>query len=152
MLKRIFKWIGIFVLGLAILFALIFAYTVYISAQYDKTAVPYIEKAIPIISEWDADRARPFFAARALEQSSEEDFQKLFSWLSKMGVLLSLGEPAFSNVTSGATIDDGSITLVTYTVPAEYEYGDALISIRLVDLGDSFEIYHFKLNSTALMD
>ena len=152
MLRKILKWVGTFIAGLAIVFVLIFVYTGYLSAQYDETAVPYIERVIPIISEWNTEQARPLFTKTALENTSEEDFQKLFNWLSKMGVLLSLGEPKFSNVTSGATLDEGSMTIVTYTVPAEYEYGDALISIRLVDLGDSFEIYNFNLNSTALMD
>ena len=152
MLKRILKWIGIFVAGLVILFVLVAVYTGYISAQYNETAVPYIEQAIPIISEWDADKARPYFTSNALEKTSEEDFQKLFHWLSKMGELLSFGEPGFSNVTSGATLNEGPTTIVTYTVPAVYEYGEAMITIRLVDLGDSFEIYYFNFNSTALMD
>jgi hypothetical protein len=152
MFKRILKWIGIFVSGLVILFVLAAVYSGYKSTQYDETAIPYIEQVIPIISEWDVDQARSYFTSKALENTSEEDFQKLFRWLSKMGKLLSLGEPQFSNVTSGATLSEGSITIVTYTVPAEYEYGEALITIRLVDLGDSFEIYYFNLSSTALMD
>ena len=152
MLKRGLKWIGIFVAGLVILFVLVAVYTGYISAQYRETAVPYIEQVIPIISEWNADKARPHFTSQTFENTSEEDFQKLFHWLSKMGELLSLGEPAFSNVTSSAMLNEGSMTIVTYTVPAVYEYGEAMITIRLVDLGDSFEIYYFNLNSTALMD
>ena len=150
--KRILKWIGIFlaVLFLVILLGILFAWLK--SGEYDETAIPYINEVVPILSEWDPDKARPYFLPAALESASEEDFQKLFSFLSKMGLLIELGEPQFSNVTSGVTIKDGAATIVTYTVPAEYEYGDAQLTLRLVEDGESFSIYYFNLNSSALMD
>jgi len=152
MIKRILKWIGIFLAGLIILILLAGIFAGYKSAQYEETAVPYLKEVVPIISQWDAESSRVYFSPAALKEVSEEDYQKLFSFLSRMGGLLALGDPVFHNVSSGATLREGANTIVTYTITAEYEYGDALITIRLVEKGDSFEIYHFNLNSTALLD
>ncbi|ARU55874.1 hypothetical protein OLMES_1800 [Oleiphilus messinensis] len=62
-------------------------------------------------------------------------------------------EPEFNQVRSGAIVREGANTIVTYnTVLAHYENGDAQITIRLLDLGGSFEVYHFHVNSAALIE
>ncbi len=152
MIKRILKWLGGILLVIVVLFGAILALTTYKQAQYSKTAVPYIERVVPILSEWDAPSARSLFAAQALEEVSEEDLEKLLDFLSKLGDLLSMDDPKFLQVSAGASVGEGTSTIVTYTIDAQYEYGPALITIRLLDLGDRFEIYYFNVNSSALLD
>jgi hypothetical protein len=131
---------------------LLAAYTTYKQSEYSETAVLYIKKVIPIISEWSPEKSKPLFVASTFDNASDEDFSKLFKWFSKLGALKSIEEPQFSQVTSGATVRDGANTIVTYGVLAHYENGDAQISIRLLDLGSSFEIYQFNLNSQVLIE
>jgi len=152
MFKKVLKWLGIALLGLIALFALLAVYTGYKQSEYNETAVPYIKKVIPKISEWDSDEIKPLFVPSTFDNVSDEDFAKLFKWFSKLGSLKSIDEPQFTQVHSGATVKEGANTIVTYTVLAHYENGDAHISIRLLDLGGSFEIYHFNLNSKALIE
>jgi hypothetical protein len=61
-------------------------------------------------------------------------------------------EPQFTQVYAGTTAEDGGNTYVTYTVLASYENGDAVLTIQLLDLGESFAIYQFNVNSIALLD
>ena len=152
MFKKILKWVGIFLLGLVVLFVLLAAYTGYKQSEYSETAVPYIKKVIPIISEWNPEKSKPLFVPSTFDNVSDEDFSKLFKWFSKLGALKSIDEPQFSRVTSSTTVREGAHTIITYGVLAHYENGDAQISIRLLDLGNSFEIYHFNLNSQALIE
>ena len=128
------------------------AYTGYKQSEYKETAVPYINKVIPVISEWDAEKAKPFFVPSTFDNVSKDDFEKLFRWFSKLGSFQSMEEPEFNQVLSGATIREGASTIVTYTVLTHYENGDAQITIRLLDLGKSFEVYHFNVNSTAFIE
>jgi hypothetical protein len=152
MFKKILKWVGILLLGLIVLFVLLAAYTTYKQSEYSETAVPYIKQIIPIISEWNPEKSKPLFVPSTFDNVSDEDFSKLFKWFSKLGALESIEEPQFSQVTSGATVRDGANTIVTYVVLAHYGNGDAKISIRLLDLGSSFEIYHLNINSQALIE
>jgi len=152
MVKKILKWIGIFLLGLIVLFALLAAYMAYKQSEYNETALPYIKKVIPIISEWNPEKSRPLFVASTFDNVSDEDYSKLFNWFSELGVLNSMDEPEFLKVTSGATVREGASTIVSYGVLAHYENGDAQITISLLDLGSSFEIYHFNLKSKALIE
>ena len=152
MFKKILKWVGILLSGLIVLFALLAAYTFYKQSEYSETAVPYIKKAIPIISEWNPENSKPLFVASTFDNVSDEDFSKLFKWFSKLGALKSMDEPQFAQVSSSDTAREGANTIVTYGVVAHYENGDAQITIRLLDLGNSFEIYQFNLNSKALIE
>ena len=87
-----------------------------------------------------------------LAESTEEDFAKIIKYLSKLGSLKSMDEPAFSKIHTGATLDDGKRTYVTYNINAKYENGDAVINIVLLDLGDHFQIYNFHINYMALAE
>lgn len=51
-----------------------------------------------------------------------------------------------------ATVGNGKQTIVTYTIPAHYQNGDATITIRLLEDGKDFKLYHFNLQSMALIN
>jgi len=152
MFKKILKWLGGIFLAIILLFVLIAAYTGYKQAVYAETAIPYIKEVVPALSEWNSEKAKPFFVASTFDNVSQDEFEKVFRWFSKLGRFQSMEEPEFSNVYSGATIDDGANTIVTYTIFAHYENGEAKITIRLLDLGESFEVYHFNVSSMALIE
>ena len=67
-------------------------------------------------------------------------------------MVFEIGATEFTQVYSGATVQDGANTIVTYSLLAHYENGDAQLTIQLLDLGESFQIYYLNVNSSALID
>ncbi len=151
MFKKILKGFGIFILVMVVLVVLVAAYTGYKQSEYSETAVPYIRNVIPKISTWDPQKAKIFFVPGTFDNVSDEDFEKLFKWFSKLGQLKSIEDPQFLSVNSSATTSEGANTIVTYSIEAHYENGDATITIKLLDLNESFEVYSFNVNSMALI-
>lgn len=124
----------------------------YKASQYDDTAVPYVKSALPVLSQWDPEVIKEYMVPKVMEQTTKEDFSKIIKYLSKLGALSSFEEPSFTNINTGATLENGKQTIVTYTINAVYENGDAFVTMSLLDLGKSFQIYKFHINSKALMD
>ncbi|WDE06736.1 hypothetical protein SG34_007480 [Thalassomonas viridans] len=150
MIKKILKAIGITILVLLFLTIVAAIWAGYKSAGYEETAVPYINKAIPEISKWQPDIMKSYMAPEPLAQVSEDDFLEMVRILSKMGKLISTETPVFQSVNSSSTVSDGSMTLVTYHIPAKYENGDANLIVVLKEKDESFEVYYFKVESMAL--
>jgi Na+-transporting methylmalonyl-CoA/oxaloacetate decarboxylase gamma subunit len=152
MIKTMLKGIGITFLFLVIIFVLIFAWSSVKSSQYEETAIPYMNTAIEDISKWNVESFKQYLTPSIIKDINEQDLKTLIKGLSKMGGLVEIGEYEFNNVTSRAVTSGGSGTFVTYVVPAKYENGDANLTITLKEEGDSFSVYHFKLNSLTLLE
>ena len=125
-------------------------YTWYQSSKYEETAIPYVKMVVPEISEWNPDTIIELMPEESLKKTPKEDIVKIVDYLSRLGALLKIEEPEFSKVFTGATVDGVQNTLVSYTVDAEYESGEAVVTINLLDQGDSFKVYNFHFNSLAL--
>ena len=150
--KKVLKVIGIIFLCIIALFGAIATYTYMKSAQYEKTAVPYIKEKIPELSSWDPNVAKKYFAPEVLEITKDEDLIRLMRWFSKLGALKGIEEPQFINVSSSATVSNGQQTIASYTILAHYENGDANITIRLLEVENGFKIYQFHISSMALIN
>ncbi len=150
MLKKILLWLGGVFVAILVLLIGVAVWTGYQSADYETTAVPYIEEAIPRISSWDPVTIKSYMSPEVMAEIPEEQFLETTKAFTKLGDLESVGKPEFTKIMSNATITEGSGTLVTYVVPVKYSNGDATITIILKDLGESFEIYNLNINSMAL--
>ena len=151
-MKKIFIILGGIFLVIIIAFIGMGLFTWYRSSQYAEVAIPYIEKTVPEISKWDAEQIKTYMAPEVLAETPDEDFRKIIKYLSKLGPLISLGEPKFTKIYSGANLDHGKQIIVTYVIGAVYEKGDATITISLLDKGESFQIYHFHIDSLAMAE
>lgn len=152
MFKKVLKGLGIAILSLITLFVIIGVWSGYKSSTYEKTAIPYLDVAIPEISTWETDAMKKYLTPSVLADVSEKDLNTVVRTLSKMGELVELGQYEFSSVTSKALIGGGSGTFVTYVVPANYENGQATLTVTLKEEGDSFSVYQFNLNSMTLLE
>ncbi len=150
MVKKILKGIGITFLVLVSLIVATGIWSGYKSAGYEKTAIPFMAKAIPEISKWQPEVMKSYMAQETLAEVSNDDFLELVRILSKMGALISTGEPVFQTVSSSSTMQNGSMTLITYHIPAKYENGDANLTVVLKEKEESFEVYRFNVDSMAL--
>ena len=151
-IKTFFKTIGILFLVLIVLLVCAGGWTGYKSSGYEKTAIPFMEKAIPEISKWDSDIMKSYMAPETMSEVSDAEFSKMVKILSKMGALISIDEPMFQSVSSSTTSKYGAMTAVTYKVKAIYENGDATLNIVLKESGDSFKFFRFNVDSLALFN
>jgi len=119
-------------------------------AQYLTTAVPYVKMVIPELSKWDPAVARKHMSAAFLQKTSEENFAKIITAMSTLGVLQSMDEPSFEEIYAGDTPGGDEQTIVSYIVKARYDSGDAKITMGLIDKGGVFKVYRFNVESEAL--
>lgn len=151
-MKKVLLGFAVMAFILVIGFLCLTAYTGHQEAEYKDTAVPYIKEAIPKLSQWDANVAKLYFAPFILAAGDDSDLQRLLDWLAKLGKLKAMQAPRFEQVYTGTSEHyEGSKTIVSYTVDAFYEHGEAKITIRLIDLGGSFQVYHFNVLSNTLV-
>jgi len=148
--KKFFVLFGLVLVIIATVAACIFAYSKYEAAQYADTAVPYVKMVVPEISKWDAEVIKNYMNAESLEATSEERIVGVLKYLSRLGTLKEAAEPSFSKVFTGPYVEGVRKTFVAYKIDAIYEHGDAVITLNLLDNGDSFQVYKFDINSAAL--
>ena len=143
-------FIAIWLIGMIGVFAGSAIYNNYQGEQYSKTAIPYLQKVIPELSSWDPEQIKGLMAPETLENIPEEQFRNMVNWFSKLGKLRSSEAPVFEKIDSRLTKNGAQQKVVEYSVAATYENGDARLNVKLLDLGDSFEIYHFSFGSEIL--
>jgi len=148
--KKILVFAGIIVFLVVVFFLTKTLYTRHQSEKYAKTAVPYIEKAVPAISKWDPEIIKTYMAPEAMKKFSDEKIVRIVDYLSRLGALEDLETPEFSRVSYIPLADHAEKKLLYYTVPARYQKGDATFNIYLVEAGGTFKIYNFSINSDAL--
>lgn len=61
-------------------------------------------------------------------------------------------DPKFAQLHENVQTDTGNLTIVVYDINAKYENGDAVISLKLLDKGETLEIYRFDFSSAILME
>ncbi|MDX2480774.1 MAG: hypothetical protein QNK24_10620 [Desulfuromusa sp.] len=150
MKKELKKFIIYVILVFVIGFSAFFIYGSMQSSQYDGTAVPYIRETLPKISTWDPEIVKQLMAPEALETVSAENLTNILAALAAIGELQNIGEATFKNKSTGGNAQSAKDPVITYEVEAQYSTGDAVITMSLVDRGESYEIYHFNFKSKAL--
>jgi len=127
-------------------------YEKYQATGYDELAVPFIQQVIPEFSTWDPEIVKPLMAAEVLAEIPDQKFVQILAVFSKLGTLQSMGIPEFQKVHSQEKTDNGTQTVIVYDTETKYENGEALITLNLLQVGDSFEIFRFNLSSNTLVE
>ena len=91
-------------------------------------------------------------APKVIEQTTDEKFTKVVEFFSKLGRLKSFEDPDFSKEYTGSNAEEGIQTIITYTIDAAYENGDAVITLDLLESEDSYKIYKFYISSIVLVE
>lgn len=126
-------------------------YDRYQASEYDVLAGPYIREIIPEISKWDSATTMALMAPEVLATIPEDNFIQTMTWFSRLGTFKGMGDPKFDQVHRDLQTDMGRQTIVVYNIDAKYENGDAVINLKLLDKGDSLEIYRFDFRSDILL-
>ena len=140
---------GLTCLGLSIVFGFKY-YSGQKEAQYITTAVPYVKQAIPELSKWEPAVASKYMSEKFMQKTSKENFANIINALSRIGALQEMDEPIFEEIYSGGTPDGKQQTIITYSIKARYETGDAKITLGLLDKAGEFSVYRFNVESAAL--
>lgn len=151
-LKKFFILMAIWFVTIMSVFAGSVLYDRYKSSEYDAIAGPYIQEIIPQISKWDPATTKALMAPEVSATIPEENFSQAMSWFSRLGALQSMEAPRFDQVHQDLETDIGIQTIVVYNIDAKYENGDAVIHLKLLDKGDSLEIYRFDFSSELLLE
>ncbi|MCK5913787.1 MAG: hypothetical protein KAG12_07890 [Desulfuromusa sp.] len=144
--KFVIYAIFVFITG----FSAFFYYGYYQSSQYDGTVVPYIEEMLPKLSTWDPVVVKQFMAPAVLKTVTDENLTSIMEALAGIGELQSIGEMKFKKRATGGAGDLVQQPVITYTVKAQYSTGEAIVTISLLDKGNSYDVYHFNFETEAL--
>lgn len=122
----------------------------YQATGYNATALPYIEEVLPKISKWDEQVMKSYMAPETLFNISEYDFNTMMNSLTKLGELRAMGDPAFQAVNTIKSREGVESVIVTYNMTAKYTNGEADLILVLKQVGETYEIYRFNVDSKAL--
>lgn len=126
-------------------------YKMHQGAEYDVVAVPYIEKMVPILSQWDPATTRELMVPEIVAEIPEDKFVRGMTFFSQLGALQELDKPEFVKAFKEEETDIGIQTIIEYDVDAVYQNGDAEINLKLMKQGDSYQLYRFNFSAEALM-
>jgi hypothetical protein len=142
--KKVFSLACFIVVAAVLIFSGIKFYQHKLVSQYENTAVPYVKMVVPEISKWDSEIIKKYMTADSLSRITQEKMDKILVSLSKLGRLKNMKEPVFSSkdFTSGV-----KKILITYNIDVEYENGEAVFSIGLIDEGNDFLVQNFNVNT-----
>lgn len=127
-----------------------FIYRQVLASRYEATAVPYINQVLPRISTWDPSLMPEYMAPEILEKVSSKQLATLMKGLSSIGELQHIGNAKFKNKSTGRFDEPAELAVITYTVDTQYSTGQSTVTISLLDLGESYRVYHFNFQSSAL--
>ncbi len=150
-MKKFFITLGSIFFALIVLAAVGIAFVAIKGSALDKESRAYADSAIPaIVSTWSEkellDRASPEFN----KVVTIDQVDRLFRWLRALGALQKC-EPAKGQSLMSATTQAGKTVTAEYVAQAEFEKGEATISLRLIKHGDQWQIVNFHVNSPALL-
>lgn len=116
----------------------------------DRESRAYADAAIPaIVTNWSEkellDRASPEFKNAV----NFDHLDRMFHWFSSVGHLQKC-DPAQGQSTVGITSQTGKVTKAQYTAKAQFEKGEATLTLGLIKHGDHWQILSFDVRSPAL--
>lgn len=138
-------------LGLAILVAMLAMAVAAIRASaISRDATAYVETNVPqIVSGWNPQELERRLVPEMVSPRVREGLAQLFSALSALGKLKSLGKPAGrigSGAFPGTTING---TWADYAVDAEFDHGRMQILLVLKRVDDGWQIASFSVKPAA---
>lgn len=116
----------------------------------DKESKVYVDEVIPkILSNLSKDTLFQYANNELKKSATQEEFDKIFAWLSKLGQFKEYkGSNGQANIS--VTTEKGKQITAFYEAKAEFESGPATIKIVTIKTGDNWKVMGFQINSMAL--
>ena len=142
-LKRTLIFVILMVAGLA-LYAFQFGMK---ADKYDETAVPYLNENLPIVAKWKYSDLKPRLSPQAKAEFETDEGKSIYRLFTTLGRLESLGKPQFKANTTEFSEGLGEVEVLSYSIPAEFDSGPAVIKVDLASDGQSYFIHRFGTSS-----
>jgi len=150
-MKKIFKFIGIGLLGIVIFFAVIVATTMIGSIDKEEVFIPYIEFAVPRLTTWNIAEYETLMSKEGFEACTEEQMQLYLTLFSRLGTLESMGIPELQGWRNNVDSHRGRVVTATYLVPLTFDTGEAHVELGLQHLKGKTEICSVNFKSDLLI-
>jgi hypothetical protein len=150
-MKKFFIVLGSIFLALIVLGGIGIAIVAIRGTALDKESRSYADAAIPaIFSQWNQkellDRASPEFK----QAVTIDQLDRMFRWASTLGQLQKV-DPPQGQAGISITPQTGKMTNGQYTAKAQFEKGEATITLGLVKHGEKWQILNFNVQSPQLV-
>jgi hypothetical protein len=149
--KKFLIILGSVFLALILFGAIAIAFLAIRGTALDKESRAYADTAIPaIFSQWSQkellDRASP----ELKKAVNIDQLDRMFRWASTLGPLQKC-ESAQGQAGMSITPQSGKMTHGQYTAKAQFEKGEATITLGLIKHGDQWQILSFNVHSPQLV-
>jgi hypothetical protein len=150
-MKKFFIVLGSIFLVVIVLGGIGIAFVAIRGNALDKESRVYADAAIPAtVTTWSEkellDRASPEFK----QAITIDQLDRLFRWASSLGRLQKC-EPAQGQAGISVTSQTGKVISAQYTAKAQFEKGEAIITLGLIKHGQQWQIARFDVQSPALL-
>lgn len=120
------------------------------SSRFDSLVLPYIDRTLPQLSQWDLDTTKALLDEEALNRVTDERLGQMLEYLSRIGTLQDFEKPRFRSTSTAMTTGAVEKDVVTYRVKANYSSGVADVTLSMIDRDGAYALLHFNFQSQAL--
>lgn len=120
------------------------------SSRFDSLVLPYIDRTLPQLSQWDLDTTKALLDEEALSRVTDERLGQMLEYLSRIGTLQDFEKPRFRSTSTAMTTGAVEKDVVTYRVKANYSSGAADVTLSMIDRDGAYALLHFNFQSQAL--
>lgn len=149
-MKKILIAIGAGCLALVVVAGGFFGYAIYAGGKLDASSKAYVDRVVPeIISTWSPETLKREASVELSQQVTGDELRSAFQTFSALGSLI-----AYRGAKGGSKISitpqTGKVTTARYAVDAEFEHGDAVIDVNLVQRDGRWQVLGFFVKSDQL--
>ncbi len=152
MFKKLLKIVGAFVLAILVFNAGAIAWYNMSGSKKIEVAKHYVEENIETVVTWDLEQFQSLLTPTALESLQTEKGRKALKIFSKLGKLKSIEEPKLEKGEFRLGTSNSSYDIITFSTLGHFQADDALITITLSKVKNSYSIHSFKVSSDAFFE
>lgn len=134
----------LFIIFCLLIFAALYYYAYQQDQRHSGNAAVYIEKVLRDVSSWQSQALWSHLAPVARDKVSQQQLDSVLAQYRRLGRFVDMDTPRFSKLTAALSVF-GSGQQLSYSFPARFENGRALVTATL-EVGDgSFRLYNFSI-------
>lgn len=150
-MKQILIAFGCIFLVLVIVVVILISFATVKGKALDTESRVYVNKVVPIILEdLNKDKLFEYSSKELINSASTEEFDNFFVLVKKLGEFKG-AEDAVGGARISYMSNEDNNTTAQYKVNAEFETGQAVVSIGIVKRDEKWLITGFRIDSDALM-
>lgn len=148
-MAKLMQGLVVLLIGLLSLIAIYISYVNLKPDEYSPAATQFINLSVTQISKWEPRAVQGYMSPTAWVANRDELKERL-AWYSKLGALESIETPEYIHHASITSVDGKVQDIATFTADVHYQFGQATITLGLLEVGSRFQIHQFYLSSNAL--